>query len=513
MNQSLGELIARLDESSSLSDSQRQSFRLACSVIADATPDELAELFRALLRHCDDPARVDPRLVDPILAELVLCQRRSGEVIDEWLRSRIVLLYNKLGSSSTCRWRLLQHLATAGGCDDLRVFADLMASSPPRGERGAAQALVPLFQRRDYDPSVLFPDLLRGLQHVHLAAPILDLCNYLVRAALVTRHPAADRGHELIELLGQLVQRLACLEERPTVSSETETSLREQVDEGIAIVVALCDALAWIGDRGAVGKLFQALELGHRRIRTEAAAALARLGESRGVDALVELAAEPVARLRVLATARELGISAKIAPEYTTDVARAESLVALELSQPAYFGLPPSRLELIDSRTQYWPGYSDPIDCYLFRYSYRFAEAEYSNIAVAGPVVHAMMADLNDLSPDDIYAAYAGWDVEDEDIYTISLEQASDVVRVEAGPFERKLRDAGYSVVESVDIGRFFGERVLVARAARGGTSGTVVVDARSVQWYPAHARRHSIGPREAFCIYVGRQLLRFFNR
>ena len=215
--------------------------------------------------------------------------------------------------------------------------------------------------------------LLAALQHLSLAAPVLDLSNYLVRTHRVNRHPGHDRLDELVTLLGNIVQRLSKLEESPGNAGEYLEVIRHQVDEGVALVVALCDALALIGDPRAIGKLYQAMELAHRRIRVEAAAALAKLGETAGASALVALAAEPVVRLRVLHSAQELGLSDQVDPQYTTDTARAEAMVALELAQPTFFGIPPAELQLVDDRTQFWPGYEEPIRCYLFRYAYRFA--------------------------------------------------------------------------------------------------------------------------------------------
>ncbi|MHB8864269.1 MAG: HEAT repeat domain-containing protein, partial [Pirellulaceae bacterium] len=256
----------------------------------------------------------------------------------------------------------------------------------------------------------------------------------------------------------------------------------------------------------------QALELSHRRIRVEAATALARLGESAGAAALVALAAEPVVRLRVLSSAEELGLGSQVDPQYASDEARAEAQVAVELSQPTFFGIPPAELKLVDSRTQFWPGYEAPVCCYLFHYTYRLAGGHYSNVAIAGPLVHAFAADLSDLSPDDIYAAYAGWHIEHESVYEVPCDRISTAYDPEIERFERRLREKGYQDVQRATLGYFFGDRVLVAHAAREGTAGIAVVDLQVIEWYPTRTRHNAIGPYEAFCIYKGRRLLRTFN-
>ncbi len=512
MNMQISYLIQSLQDVHKLDDEQRQQFAKCCGAIASVLPEEIADLLDAVQQHGALHNPPDEALIDPLLAGLVLHQRHSGEALSASLRDRIVCTYNALGASMQCGWRLLQWLATVAGDDDLRALTECVVGQAPDDSQAAALALTPLFQRRDYDPAALFPRLFAALQHLSIAAPVLDLSNYMTRVGMVAQHPAAGRGAELASLLGSLVQQLARVAESPGSFAESPAALARKVDECVALVVALSDALALIGSREAIGKLYQALELEHRRIRTEVAAALARLGESRGIDELVRLAAEPVARLRVIASAEELGIVDKIDPQYLTEQARAEARVALELTQPAFFGLPPVALELVDSQTLFWPGFEEPVDCFLFRYEYRFEGGQYSNIAIAGPLVHAFAADLSDLPPSDIYAAYAGWHVEDESVFEVPLDAPSVTQRAEAERFERRLRDDDYEAVKSVMLAYFFGDRVLVARARRQAMAGIAVVDQQGIEWYPLRTKLYQIGPHEALCIYKGRRLLRSFN-
>ncbi len=238
-------------------------------------------------------------------------------------------------------------------------------------------------------------------------------------------HPAADRRSQLESLLRAIMHQLNCLEERGG-DGDSSADLARKMEDAVALVVSLCDALALIGHQESTAILLQTLDLSHRRIRTEAAAALARLGDDAGVDALLGLAAEPVARLRVLAYAAELGLEDRIDPQCATDKARCEAEVALQLAQPAYFGLPPTRLETIDRRTLYWPGCDEPVDCFLFRYFYELAGSQFANIAIGGPLSHTFAADLCDVSIDDIYAAFAGWDVEHDEIHEIPAADLND---------------------------------------------------------------------------------------
>src|SRR5262249_17257360 len=152
--------------------------------------------------------------------------------------------------------------------------------------------------------------------------------NHLTRTRRVARHPATERADQLIALLGSVVDRLRRLEERPAEFGNSPADLRKVVAEGMPLVIGLCDALAWIGDPRAVGKLTQALELGHRRLRTEAAAALARLDQERGREKLIELTAQPAARLRALAYLEEIGLLDRVPEDRRSAAARAEGQFA-----------------------------------------------------------------------------------------------------------------------------------------------------------------------------------------
>ena len=483
--------------------------------ILEASDDELRQLIQSLL-NCDaailnSSAR---SLVAAISKHLVERFRQrgqeSGPEFEAETRRGLTDLYRHFGRESTFRHELLRILVNNGQVDDLRAFVETIVDDPPADDTAAAQILTPLFQKR-LEPSTLFPRLLDGLSHVSLAAAILDLSNFVTRNELVDQHPATDRAAQLAMLLGEITQRLAQLEEQPAEDSVVD-ELNKKIAEGVALIVSLCDALALIGDKSVVGKLFNVLELGHRRLRTEAAAALARLGEERGVDELAKMAAEPVVRLRAIAYAEELDVLDKIEDQFLSSVARAEAELVLHLAQPTQLGLPPTSCELVDEREQYWPGYDEPVECFLFRFGYHLGTNNYSNIGIAGPLAHAFTADLADLPPNDIYAAFAGWQAEHADIYELLVENLNETQRVEVARLERRVRDSKYEQVVPLTLGLFFGDKVLVAAASREGTPGIAVADANEVFWYPSGKSERPLGPTEIYSIYKGRKLLRTFN-
>ncbi len=482
--------------------------------LGEATDAQLDEFLQTLL-DAELTARNDPALGE-VFRFLIYRLRPWDESHRRRLAATtvplIVAMYRRLGSPSAARCHLLQLLAASAIPYELAEFANLVVDDPPSDAPSALLAFGPLFQHASYDPATLFPKLLDALAHQVVAASVIDLANFVFRQGLIKPHPGIARKEQLIELLGAVVGRLSRMEEDPTEFAATSDEIAQQISDAIALAVALCDALALIGDRDAIGKLYQALEVRHRRLHTEAAAALARFDEQAGKDALVALASEPVARLRVLAYAEELGMTDKVDEQYTTSMARAEAELALWLAQPSQMGIPPTQLELLDSRTQYWPGYDEPVESFLFRFTYPLPTGDYSNVGIAGPLTHAFGADLLDLPPDDIYAAFAGWHVEHEDIFEMDAASLTEAQRLEVTRLERRLRDQDYDAVQPTIFGMFLGDKVLVARAVREGHAGIAVVDDHEAIWFPTRNPARPIGSHEACCIYKGRRLLRTFN-
>ena len=517
MDDRLKTLLADIRRVSDLAPADRARCLKRAGWLAEAEPPEQAEFAAALLGlnvPLDEPA---DELLRAVLGKLAAQRRKApGDAISE-LREGLVQLYRHLGPPSPARAQILAWLALGGTHAEVSLLADLLVEDPPREEEDILLALTPLFQNPRLPVDSLFPRLLDALSHPLLAAGVLDLASFVLRQKLVQQHPAAAISGSLTELLGQLVGTLGKLTEQTPGDEQSMVEVGRQVAQSVSLAVSLCDALALIGDQTAVGKLYQALDLGHRRLRTEAAAALARLGESHGKEELVKLAAEPVARLRVLAYAKELGLEDKIEPEFRTPQARAEAELTVWLAEPTQFGLPPTKCELFDQRQQFWPAFSQPVECFLFRFTYELtvegAARTYSNIGIAGPLAHAFTADLADLSPDDIYAAFAGWQAQHEEIREYDVARLSKSEQMEVVRLERRLHDAGYREIQAVQMGYFFGEKALIVQASRESVPGIAIADFSDISFFPIRNVRKALGPREAYCIYKGRKLMKTFNR
>ena len=517
MDDRLSTLLADLDRIASVDANERSACVRRTSWLRTAAIDEIDRLFRALLDR-DPPADIhEDAFLTAVLIHVVGRQRGTPDAtvrldFDDSLLQAAVQLYRHLGAQSLARNYLPCLLTSGRSSMGLTALGQLMAEDPPNDTTAVATILAPLFQRKDYDPGLLFPRILDGLKHASVAAVVLDLANYVTRQHLVSQHPGTERLDELVSLLGGVVGRLGHLESSSPDDTEAPKTLGRIVSEGVSLAVSLCDALALVGNQSAVGKLYQALDLGHRRLRAEAAAALARLGEKAGVEALVKLAAEPVARLRVLAYCEELGVRDNVDAKYMTAEARAEAELALWLAQPAQLNIPPTNCELVDQRNQHWPGCDGPIDCFLFRFTYKIGDCEFSNIGIAGPLTHAFGADLSDLAPDDIYAAFAGWHVEHEEIFEVDVERLEERQRTDVVRLEQRLRHEACDTIQPVTLSFFLGDKGLVANATRDGMPGVAVVDDALVHWFPQGANRRPLGTQEAYCIYIGRKLLQTLN-
>ncbi|MCH2124762.1 MAG: HEAT repeat domain-containing protein [Pirellulaceae bacterium] len=516
MTQEALQLIQALIEHESLDTTGVQYLKQRTAWILQATNDQINQLLESL---CEIDLQSSPPVESLLITIFSMIEQRERSrdresqdppTADLSIQA-IVSLYVRRPANSVTRTHLLQVLAQMATPDALTAFVDLLLAEPPQTEALPARAFSPLFQIRDERIIELFPKILDGIEHVSVAAAILDLGNFVVREGILSEHPACDRSTELIFLLGQMTQRLGYLESHPEQQPSNE-ELSTVVSESVSLVVSLCDALALIGDREAIGKLNQTLELAHRRIRAEAAAALARFGEDHGTKALLELASEPVARLRVLAYADELDIADQIADEFTSSVAIAQSEIVLWLADPMQFGVPPNECELYQQETMHWPGYEEPRECFLFRFSYQLGDREYGNIGIAGPLTHATTADLLDLSPDDIFALFAGWDAEHEDIYELNPTELNATQSVEIQRLIQRARDADYESIQPLALGVFFGDVILVASAQQANSAGVIIVDEHDVIWRAQALGDRPLGPEEVYNIYKGRKLLKAFN-
>ena len=491
-----------------------------------------------------------PDSMDDAMWSIVLAsishRKKFSEVplqLDE--SARIHALYNHLGAHRDQRYHLLTRLTKHPNRDNLELFSELMITNPPRSIASVSAPFVPLFQQgHEFDVNAVFPKLLDGLSNPYLASPVLDFANFLVRSGRLDTHPAFERVEQLLRFVEAVVANLSELQATATASTDDLKQKQHAVANSLPLAVALCDALALIGDDRAIPSLTRLAELKHRRLRVEAAAAIIRLENQRDPNAIVQplkpqrsegqdqpteavlllakMAAEPVVRLRAVAYAEELGVVEQIAFEHRSPIALAVAELTAFLAEPIQMGMPPATCELVDSRVLYWPGYEEPRNCYLFRFTYQIATdpdnppTTYESLGIAGPLVHAFHADLSTQSTEYIYAAFAGYQAEHEEIREVDLTSSylrshqQDIV----DSLSQRLARFGYHDMQPQIFGHFFGESVLVASAMNDqSVRGIVVVDEVGREdWYHHSQSHRAIGPVEAWYIYKGSRLLRSFN-
>lgn len=459
------------------------------------------------------------QLIQPVVHQLV--QRESKLAAEEdagrhWSSERLgnlQSLYCYTPATSDLRNHLLRWIAVEGSDENLKVWTDLICDDPPEHRLGIVLAFAPLMQPGFDPPEWMLSQLVNnGTGYSQIAPAIFDLFNYYYRNDKVESHPGEERIDALTDLLGQLVGQLGKIEEGNFPDNFTASQINQLVSDSVALIVALCDTFAQLEHEPAIGKLHQALGLRHRRVQTESAAALARLGDDSGRETLIELAQQPVSRLRVLAYAEEMGFKHEISLELQGEIAMAESHLAIWLSEPAQMGLAPSDITFLESREMYWPSYEHPVQCYLFQYSYGSGDQSHTNIGICGPLTHAFASDIQHLTYDDVYAAFAGWQTVHNEIYQISLSRAEKTFPNDWRRLMSNLHAEEFDAAQPRTAASFFGEIIVVADATKDGQTGTVIVESEKTNWFSHGNATAPIDWQMAYSIWRGRQLLNSFN-
>jgi hypothetical protein len=481
--------------------------------VGAASADRATELFDDLLENADQIPLSDPAILGGLLRGLhILFLKGDPAALAALDPARFDALADALPANCPNR-HLVDHLIVMIGSDAaLRSAVRRMITHPPKDSAAAGQILAPLLQRKSWPVEAVFPALLDAIENRFLASPILDIANYLTRTRRVATHPAAERAGWLTSLLAAVTGRLEQFESDPRSLGDDIASVQQRLAEAVSLAVSLCDALGLVGWTPAIPRLTEAMQLKHRRVQTEAAGALARLGDEVGAEHLVALVAEPSARLRVIAYADELGLGEKIDEHYRGLESTAEAEMALWLSQPGQMGVAPTLVESIDHRVLYWPGYEQPLDCFLVRFHYDMGAKTYSNVGIAGPVTFALANNVADLPIDDIYAIYAGWQAEHDDIFAIAAEHLNPAQRRLVSDLAAHADRAGYHRPAVELFGVFLDEHAAVFRAVRDEKPCFVITDGLEMVHLPIGDRPRELGAVDLWNLYKGRKMLRTFN-
>ncbi|MDA8745297.1 HEAT repeat domain-containing protein [Rubripirellula amarantea] len=481
--------------------------------LADASIEKAPLLLEQLAQLSSQAPTADPAILGGLIRVLHTTTLQPGGDVAEVLDfDQLRELTSKVPESTPNRHLLLQLAASIRTQESLNWLVDCLIESPPTDWINAAQSVSPLMKYNDWPIAAVFPRVFDALQHPSLASTLLDLANYLYRSGRIDQHPASGRETMLNALLGEVTGRLAQFEENPRVFGDDVTTVQTRLGEAVALAVSLCDSVGLLGDESAISKLNQTIELKHRRVQCEAAGALARLGDDPGKKRLIELAAEPSARLRAIHYADELHFGELIDEKYRSDEATAEAEMTLWLSQPAQMGVPPTSVEVVHRKRMLWPSFNDPVDILLVRFEYNFGERIYSNVGVTGPVTFALGADVADLPMNDIYAIYAGWHADHPEIFVVPSEQLNEAqVRVMRSLSEH-LERSEFESLKPALLGIFLDEKAGVFEATRDGKPCLVVSDGLETIEQPTSGRLRPLSAIDLFNLYKGRKMLRTFN-
>jgi hypothetical protein len=182
------------------------------------------------------------------------------------------------------------------------------------------------------------------------------------------------------------------------------------------------------------------------------------------------------------------------------------------LASPEQFGLPPNRIQSLETRTLYWPGYEEPRDCYLFRFEYDLPQGKTCNIGIAGPVTLAFATNLNHFPLEDVYAAFAGWQLEHEEIYELPIDELAAQQARWVDQMIDSMRDAGYEEITPQMLTFLLGEPAMLTQARLGSSRGIAIAQESDISFFPTNSQPDSMTPAVALSIFRGRKLLQAFN-
>lgn len=454
-----------------------------------------------------------PRLVRTKGAGLsVLALSSAAQPEIDAAADQLAALYGQLTHQHAVRWQLLRTLATLGSDAAITALVEALVGDPPPSRREIDLVYAQLWRHPQLPTSLIYPQLLAALAHPQQAALVLELANHLYRAQGERPHPCTARGAQLERLFVGLVDELNRLEKHPAEFARTTEELSQIVERSTNLAAALADALGLIGAPTAIEALEKAIEVRHRRVQAEAAAALARLGDRKGVERLVKLAHDAVIRTRATAYLEEAGAIDELPPELRTKPAQAEGELVARLAQPQQYGLPPNFVELFDHRRLRWPGFREAVDCFLFRFRYQFPGRSFEGIAMAGPLVHHLPLDFGPLAPFDIYAVYCGWHVEHAEIRRIGVDALAPADVDAYAELKAEAAERGFQVHLPLELVHFFGTPIWFLDVARDAQTGVLVVSEGQFVFHPLAGTPRSLGANEIFYLEIGRRILGHFN-
>jgi HEAT repeat protein len=349
-------------------------------VFADRLERASASEVRAILKRLERAVRVPPGADDPITTLRDPAERMARLLWHEALPVDVTHFERIIASCPEPKRRgaLLVALGRIGTPDSLDLLARLAAQRPDdEAWADLGIAMIPTV-RRPAHRDILFPRLAALLPHLRSARAVMDTAN----AFEDPPHPL--KGHE------------------QTLASHLLSQADEDIRGGAAWTLGL------IGARSTTDALFQVAREPGCFVPLEAAQALVRLGDRRGIDVLVRLCGDAKLRHRAVALLQEVARHEIPAAALEPDVV-AEDRLRRWLEHPSEYGQAPDAVQLLDKSRRSWPGHAEPLDCRLFRC--RTGAREKWDVGLVGPTTFVLFGEELDGRPvDEIYRAYEDWE-------------------------------------------------------------------------------------------------------
>ncbi|MBX7244507.1 MAG: hypothetical protein K1X53_03355 [Candidatus Sumerlaeaceae bacterium] len=226
------------------------------------------------------------------------------------------------------------------------------------------------------------------------AVAYLDFANELAHHNVITEHPFDNP--EGVKLLRKWLTKARDGEESYGVSSAMALAFSNQPDRDELLKVAR--------DHSSPS------------VQIEAAWAEAHLGRENGFKYLVAKCTDWSFSAQAAAYLKMLGREDLIPAEALTEESQAIGHMVSWLCHPAEYGQPPADIELLESRTIYWPPTEDTRTLHVLRFCMEEGtEKKDYDYGLVGSRTFSLFGDYGDVNgPDDVLALHCSWEMDGE---------------------------------------------------------------------------------------------------
>jgi hypothetical protein len=249
-------------------------------------------------------------------------------------------------------------------------------------------------------------------------------------------------------------------------------------------------------------------------VRMEAAWAAARLGQERGLQALVEFCLDLHCSERATRYLAELNREDRVPPESRDPEFAARAEFAAWLAHPNELARQPDEVTIVDQREFVWPPDGQRRRLYLMKFLARRTnelDDDDAGVGLVGSMTFCFFDDaMLSLPPEDVYAAHCSWEAENADLLTRIAEPSDKEKQAwlsqwQDQPLTNVHAERGYRIAPELKYPR---ATIAAAEATLEGEAGFAVLDGPQSRWY----RQSDFPPRmtstRVLEIHLGRQLL-----